>query len=98
MAEAGIAERASRNGHDPDDRPARSLLGKLAEQVRRRIPTADLDERDPDYIRDNLPRMWLFARLWYRAEVRGLGNAPETWPGLFVANHTAGNVAPEASA
>ena len=26
-----------------------------AEQIRARVPAADLDERDPDYIRDALP-------------------------------------------
>ncbi len=30
--------------------------------------------RDPDFIRERLPRMWLMASLWYRGEVRGLGN------------------------
>ena len=30
-------------------------IGAVAEQAQRRVPTADLDERDPDYIRDTLP-------------------------------------------
>jgi len=71
------------------------LVKELARQAQRRIPQADLDERDPDYIRDSLPRLWLLATLWFRAEVRGLGNVPEDGPVLLVGNHTGGNVAPE---
>ena len=41
------------------------------------IPRADLDERDPDYIREQLPWMWLLASAWFRGEVRGLGNIPD---------------------
>jgi 1-acyl-sn-glycerol-3-phosphate acyltransferase len=67
----------------------------LARQLAQRIPRADLDERDPDYIRDSLPRLWLLSTLWFRGEVRGLGNIPEDGPVLLVANHTGGNVAPE---
>jgi 1-acyl-sn-glycerol-3-phosphate acyltransferase len=74
--------------------PAR-IVKQLARQAQKRIPAADLDERDPDYIRDNLPRLWLLATLWFRAEVRGLGNIPEDGPVLLVGNHTGGNVAPE---
>jgi 1-acyl-sn-glycerol-3-phosphate acyltransferase len=74
--------------------PAR-IVKELARQAQRRIPQADLDERDPDYIRDSLPRLWLLATLWFRAEVRGLGNIPEDGPVLLVGNHTGGNVAPE---
>ena len=76
-----------------------SLLGRLGRavtgQVTRRIPPADLDERDPDYIRENLPRMWLLASLYFRGEVRGLGNIPETGPVLLVGNHSGGNLTPD---
>jgi 1-acyl-sn-glycerol-3-phosphate acyltransferase len=71
------------------------VVKELARQAQRRIPQADLDERDPDYIRDSLPRLWLLATVWFRAEVRGLGNIPEDGPVLLVGNHTGGNVAPE---
>jgi 1-acyl-sn-glycerol-3-phosphate acyltransferase len=74
--------------------PGRAVR-ELARQAQKRIPAADLDERDPDYIRDSLPRLWLLATLWFRAEVRGLGNIPEQGPVLLVGNHTGGNVAPE---
>jgi 1-acyl-sn-glycerol-3-phosphate acyltransferase len=60
-----------------------------------RIPTADLDERDPDYIRESLPRLWLLCSLWFRGEVRGLGNVPEEGPVLLVGNHSGGNMTPD---
>ena len=42
-------------------------------QVVSRVPKADLDQRDPDYIRDQLPGLWLLASVYFRADVRGLG-------------------------
>jgi 1-acyl-sn-glycerol-3-phosphate acyltransferase len=71
------------------------MLGEVADQVQRRIPRADLDERDPDYIREKLPQLWLAASLWYRGEVRGLGNVPDTGPVLLVGNHSGGNMTPD---
>ena len=35
----------------------------VREQVASRVPKADLDQRDPDYIRDTLPMTWLIASL-----------------------------------
>ena len=70
-------------------------LREVAQQAQRRIPRADLDERDPDYIREHLPLMWLLASLWYRGEVRGLGNIPEEGPVLLVGNHSGGNLTPD---
>jgi 1-acyl-sn-glycerol-3-phosphate acyltransferase len=97
MAQTGIADRAARNGHAGDT--GRGLVGRLAaglaEQVTSRIPVADLDERDPDYIRETLPRQWLLSSLYFRAEVRGLGNIPETGPVLLVGNHSGGNLTPD---
>jgi 1-acyl-sn-glycerol-3-phosphate acyltransferase len=71
------------------------LVQGVAELVRSRVPAADLDERDPDYIRESLPRLWLLASLYFRAEVRGLGNVPEEGPVLLVGNHSGGNVTPD---
>ncbi len=106
MAGIGIAAEQRRNGHvdAPEDTaepaPARgSLIGRglrqIAGQVQRRIPRADLDERDPDFIRERLPLQWLLASIWFRGEVRGLGNVPETGPVLLVGNHSGGNVTPD---
>jgi 1-acyl-sn-glycerol-3-phosphate acyltransferase len=102
-----VADKARSNGHmAPQDEPpagqgeaGRSLLrravGGIAAQARRRIPRADLDERDPDFIRERLPLMWLLASLWYRGEVRGLGNIPDSGPVLLVGNHSGGNMTPD---
>jgi 1-acyl-sn-glycerol-3-phosphate acyltransferase len=76
-----------------------SLIGRalreIAHQAQRRIPRADLDERDPDFIRERLPLMWLMASLWFRGEVRGLGNIPDSGPVLLVGNHSGGNMTPD---
>lgn len=66
-----------------------------AAQVRARVPKADLDERDPDYIRDTLPMVWLLASLWFRAEARHLERIPATGPVLLVGNHSGGNLTPD---
>jgi 1-acyl-sn-glycerol-3-phosphate acyltransferase len=99
MTDTGIAERASANGHAKDQASRAGFAGRvlsdLAKQVQGRIPAADLDERDPDYIRDTLPRLWLLSSLYFRGEVRGLGNIPETGPVLMVGNHSGGNLTPD---
>ena len=64
-------------------------------EAQRRVPAADLDERDPDYIRETLPGLWMLASLYFRAEVRGLGNIPEEGPVLLVGNHSGGNLTPD---
>ena len=69
-----------------------AALRFAGEQVAKRIPSANLDERDPDYIRERLPSMWLLSSLYFRGEVRGLGNVPEDGPVLLVGNHSGGNL------
>ena len=80
-----LHDRATTNGHSPG--PRRTRAG--------RVPAADLDERDPDYIRETLPRLWLLSSLYFRGEVRGLGNVPEEGPVLLVGNHSGGNLTPD---
>jgi 1-acyl-sn-glycerol-3-phosphate acyltransferase len=75
-------------------RAAGQVLGGAAKRAQAAL-TADLDDRDPDYIRENLPLSWLLATIWYRAEVRNMGNVPEHGPVLLVGNHTGGNMSPE---
>jgi 1-acyl-sn-glycerol-3-phosphate acyltransferase len=109
MTDATTAAHASRNGHgdlppdarrDGEDGGSRGgLAGRLARgiagAIQARIPAADLDERDPDYIRERLPGIWLLASLYFRGEVRGLGNIPEDGPVLLVGNHSGGNLTPD---
>jgi 1-acyl-sn-glycerol-3-phosphate acyltransferase len=105
MASTPLVNAPSRNGHESDERPRPATSGQgplltrvvrgLASQVQRRIPRADLDERDPDYIREQLPWMWLLASVWFRGEVRGLGNIPDSGSVLLVGNHSGGNLTPD---
>src|SRR5205807_6423528 len=85
----------SRSAGAPDAATA-TLLSRVsssvARELRRRVPRADLDERDPDYIRDNLPFLWMLSSLYFRADVRGLDNIPEEGPVLLVGNHSGGNM------
>src|SRR5437764_11049353 len=103
MAQADTANRQS-NGHVtvPEGEASAGntslitrVLREVADQAVRRIPRADLDERDPDFIRERLPMLWLAASIWYRGEVRGLGNIPESGPVLLVGNHSGGNLTPD---
>jgi 1-acyl-sn-glycerol-3-phosphate acyltransferase len=106
MPHSGVAGRSSSNGHvtEPAPEPAfvkarpslfSRALREIADQAQRRIPRADLDERDPDFIRERLPLMWLLASIWFRGEVRGLGNIPDSGPVLLVGNHSGGNMTPD---
>jgi 1-acyl-sn-glycerol-3-phosphate acyltransferase len=70
-------------------------IGWARDQVTSRVPRADLDQRDPDYIRDRLPGTWLLASLYFRADVRGLDRIPADKPVLLVGNHSGGNVPPD---
>src|SRR4051794_20134710 len=112
MTDATTAAHASRNGHgdvdseslsgDPGRGPGDGgivgrLVRSLAGAVQTRIPPADLDERDPDYIRERLPGLWLLASLYFRGDVRGLGHIPEDGPVLLVGNHSGGNLTPDTS-
>jgi 1-acyl-sn-glycerol-3-phosphate acyltransferase len=76
-------------------RMAGRLISAVAKEAQRRVPSADLDERDPDYIRETLPGLWMLASLYFRAEVRGLQNIPEEGPVLLVGNHSGGNLTPD---
>jgi len=76
---------------------AADVLGAIAAQAQSAVPRADLDERDPDYIRESLPGLWLLASLYFRADVRGLHNIPEEGPVLLVGNHSGGNLTPDTS-
>ncbi|OFJ53111.1 lysophospholipid acyltransferase family protein [Mycolicibacterium grossiae] len=70
-------------------------LGWVKQQISARVPTADLDQRDADYILEQLPGLWLLASLYFRADVRGLDRIPTTGPVLLVGNHSGGNLPPD---
>jgi 1-acyl-sn-glycerol-3-phosphate acyltransferase len=74
------------------------LIGDAVDAVGGRIArrlSADLDDRDPDYIRENLPLVWLLSSFWFRGEVRNLGHIPEDRAVLLVGNHSGGNMTPD---
>jgi 1-acyl-sn-glycerol-3-phosphate acyltransferase len=98
VTDTGVSQRATTNGAGTATElasVAARLASALTSELQRRIPRADLDERDPDYIRESLPRLWLLATLWFRAQVRGLENIPEDGPVLLVGNHSGGNLTPD---
>ena len=110
MATETLADQARQNGSGDSDgataergegMPGGALgavvgraIGALGDAISSRIG-ADLDDRDPDYIRENLPLIWLLSSLYFRGEVRNLGNIPEDRPVLLVGNHSGGNVTPD---
>lgn len=55
-------------------------------------PVDPLTERDPGYIRETLPALRLLSSLYFRADVRGLGNIPAAGPVLLVGNHSGGTM------
>jgi 1-acyl-sn-glycerol-3-phosphate acyltransferase len=78
-------------------REASRKLARIAPEKKALIPgaAAELDARDPEFIRYQLPAMWLLTTLYFRAEVRGLERVPEEGPLLFVGNHSGGNMTPD---
>ncbi|HEY8582528.1 MAG TPA: hypothetical protein VIL49_06260 [Capillimicrobium sp.] len=74
-----------------------TLVRAVAAPLQRRGPEAAavLERRDPDRIREALPRLWLLSSLWFRAEVRGLAHVPEDGPALLVGNRSGGRTSPD---
>jgi 1-acyl-sn-glycerol-3-phosphate acyltransferase len=70
---------------------ASAVMRFARERISRRL-SAHLEDRDPDYIREVLPLLWLIATFYFRAEVRDLRNIPADRPALLVGNHSGGNV------
>jgi 1-acyl-sn-glycerol-3-phosphate acyltransferase len=58
--------------------------------LRRTVDGNDTDAWDPDYIRRVLPLWRAVLCNYFRAEVRGLDNIPESGPSLLVGNHSGG--------
>jgi 1-acyl-sn-glycerol-3-phosphate acyltransferase len=57
---------------------------------RRALDGNDVDAWDPDYIRRVLPLWRASLCRYFRAEVRGLDNIPDSGPSLLVGNHSGG--------
>ena len=70
---------------------ARSVTSALTPRFR----PGDLDNRDPDFMREVLPATWLFVSAWFRPDIRGLHHIPGDGPVLVVGNHTGGASSPE---
>jgi 1-acyl-sn-glycerol-3-phosphate acyltransferase len=92
-------ETRSQNGGDPGRKPdgdsgGPSLLRRFVNELQSRL-NADLDDRDPDFIRENLSLTWLMATIWFRGEVRDMERIPEEGPVLLVGNHSGGNITPD---
>ena len=96
---AAKAASSARTNGSVDGRGPDGLVAQLGQavagQIQARIPRADLDERDPDYIRETLPGLWLLASFYFRADVKGLENIPAEGPVLLVGNHSGGNMTPD---
>jgi 1-acyl-sn-glycerol-3-phosphate acyltransferase len=99
---AQVPERRSTPLPIPGARVAGSLLGAAAGAMARgagalvpRFRAGDMDDRDPDAMRELLPGSWLIVSAWYRPEVRGLHHIPASGPALIVGNHTGGSQSPE---
>ena len=72
-----------------------SLARSLTSAVTPRFRPGDLDNRDPDFMREVLPATWLFVTAWFRPDIRGLHHIPGEGPVLVVGNHTGGASSPE---
>ncbi len=72
----------------------RPLAGRLAALAPRFRP-GDLDDRDPDFMRELLPGIWVLVVAWYRPVIRGIERIPRSGPVLIVGNHTGGVTSPE---
>jgi 1-acyl-sn-glycerol-3-phosphate acyltransferase len=86
---------AARNGGLSPMEIGSRVASVLSDIARSRIPKADLDERDTDYIRETLPGLWMLASYYFRADVRGLDRIPAEGPALLVGNHSGGNLTPD---
>jgi 1-acyl-sn-glycerol-3-phosphate acyltransferase len=72
----------------PGRRAGQQCAGRGKKAGLRRL-TADLHDRDPDYLREMPPLLWLISTFYFRGEVRSLGNIPRDEACALVGNHRA---------
>jgi 1-acyl-sn-glycerol-3-phosphate acyltransferase len=70
---------------------AANTASDWAHLARLDVPGNDLDDWDPDYIRETLPAWHTVFSAWFRPEVRGLEKIPDG-PSLLVGNHSGGTM------
>jgi 1-acyl-sn-glycerol-3-phosphate acyltransferase len=93
-----LASRAETRGRAVNGNASEERARRVIEAERRAViagAAADLEKRDPEFIRYQLPGMWLLTTIYFRAEVSGFDKVPEEGPVLFVGNHSGGNMTPD---
>src|SRR5438045_9387855 len=97
-----VARPDAAQGEDAPPNPLQAVpklvggaIGGIARRIADAVPSADLDTRDTDYIREPLPGLWMLASICFRAYVRGLHHVPKEGPILLVGNHSGGIMAPD---
>ena len=85
----------TRRGGDVADAASPEKPRKREKKARVAEAAVELAGRDPDFIRYQLPGMWLLTTAYFRAQVEGLNNIPEEGPVLIVGNHSGGNMTPD---
>lgn len=67
-----------------------AVASDVAGAATRRPGLDPFEVRDPEYIERTLPVWRAMSRLYFRADVRGLGHIPTEGPVLLVGNHSGG--------
>ena len=89
MSLARSALRAALAAADGALASGQMAVGDLV-HLRRTLDGNDIDAWDPEFIRRVLPLWRTVMATYFRAEVRGLDNIPDSGPALLVGNHSGG--------
>jgi 1-acyl-sn-glycerol-3-phosphate acyltransferase len=95
IGDAGLDAFTQLAGADDDWRDNEFAARILGAKLLDRLASGSFEQRDPDFIRENLPLTWLAAAIWFRASVEGMENLPSVGPALVVGNHSGGNYIPD---
>lgn len=91
MSFASSALRAARAAADGVAATGQMAVGDLV-HLRRTLNGNDVDAWDPDFIRRVLPLWQAVMSTYFRGEVSGLDNIPDSGPALLVGNHSGGTM------